>query len=190
MLFFLWFTLWNKEPRNGPSWTCAGLCLQLPSLWRRKKDRKKASRWMLHVKSALPTGKPPGLHMWWTVFHFQDAQRNQIKGHPKLLAKSCVWNFWPKCFRAYRQAENIHQGLSDIVKATHIKSLFNKEGSFYIMLLLYRSVFHNVEHSQKKKSENVLNFICKLVFKCVLLMHLACPFGLLERVRGPLSRKN
>lgn len=33
-----------------------------------------------------------------------------------------------------------------------------------------------------KTSQNVLNLICKLFFKSILLMHLACPFELQERV--------
>lgn len=40
-----------------------------------------------------------------------------------------------------------------------------------------------MENSTKKKSENVLSLIYNLVFfKSIFLMHLACPFGLLERV--------
>lgn len=40
-----------------------------------------------------------------------------------------------------------------------------------------------MKHSpKKKKSVNVLNFICKSFFTSILFKHLAFPFELLERV--------
>lgn len=52
--------------------------------------------------------------------------------------RNCVSETFDHNVLEHREAENVHQGLSDVVKANHSKSLFNEESSFYMMLLLVR----------------------------------------------------